>query len=237
MKKIFAAGAALAVLFLSACNAPSPQPEQPSSKTKATESDTQTTTKKKNRASSEVNVKTETIKKTKAVKKKSHKPKATEATETTVPTTMPPTQGATKAGRNIVVTTVKGSFSSSDLDFIYGSETIRLNEKVEDVFTKLGDDSYEEPDKKRNIYDFDDFELCSYVEDGVERVDKITVIDENYSTAKGAKIGMYASRLRRIYGDADKFTKTEYVFGGGTKTLTFTYENNIVTGIAYSLDH
>lgn len=243
MKKLLAAAAAaLVALFLAACNAQLPQPTEPT-QTQTEQTSAEATKKQKTPAYGEVEVQEETIKKTVITKKKPVIPKATEKveetkkTEPTTPVTMPPTQGVTKPGRHIVVTTVKGSFSPTDLDFIYGSTTISLNEKVEDVFAKLGDDSYETPTKKTNKYDFDDFMLSSYVEDGVERVDRIAVTAESYSTAKGAKIGMYASQLRRIYGDPSLTTDTKYVFGSGTKTLIFTYEGNTVTGIVYKLDH
>ncbi|MCH5299020.1 MAG: hypothetical protein J1E96_04580 [Ruminococcus sp.] len=242
MKKfITAAAAALVALFLAACNTQAPEPTEPTQTQTQTEQTSTTTTKKtKNPAFEEVKVQEESISKVDITKNNPTKPEATEESEETTPTTpatMPPTQGVTKPGRTIVVTTVKGSLTSTDLDFIYGSETIKLNEKVEDVFKKLGDDSYEKPSKKTNSYEFDDFTLYSYVEEGVERVDKIVVSDNDYSTAKGAKIGMYASRLRREYGDANKMTDSQYVFGSGTKSLIFTYEDNIVTGIIYKLDH
>ena len=241
MKRLICAvTAALIAVLLTACNTQSPQPAEPIQTEATKETYTETTKKTKSPVFADVEVREETIDKVDVSKIKPTKPKATEKTEeteSTAPTTMPPTQGVTKPGRHIVVTTVKGSLASTDLDFIYGSEVIKLNDKVEDVFTKLGDDSYETPTKKTNTYDFDDFMLSSYVEDGVERVDKITVTDESYSTAKGAKIGMYASQLRRIYGDANKTTSTQYIFGSGTKTLIFTYEGNTVTGIVYKLDH
>lgn len=238
MKRITcAAFAVLITLLFAACNS---QPDTLTETTLAptqTESSSESTTKKSQVAYGSVDIQEETVQKTDVKKKKVTKPEATEATESTAPTTMPPTQGVTKAGRQIVVTTVVGSLTSTDLDFVYGSATIKLNERVEEVFTSLGRNDYEAPEKKKNVYDFEEFIMNSYVEDGIERIDKITVTDENYSTAKGAKIGMYASQLRRIYGDADKVTTTEYIFGSSTKTLTFTYEDNIVTGISYNLDH
>lgn len=248
MKKfITAAAAALVALFLAGCAAQTPQPTDPTqTQTQTQESSTQATKKPNNPAYGEVKVQEETIKKVLITKKKPTKPKATEKIEEpeetkkpepTAPATMPPTQGVTKPGRTIVVTTVKGSFSPEDLDFIYGSEVIKLNDKVEEVFKKLGDDSYEKPEKKTNKYDFEDFVLNTYVEDGIERVDKITISKGSYSTAKGAQIGMYASRLRRIYGDESKLTDTYYFFGSGTKKLIFTYEDNFVTGIIYKLYH
>ena len=171
---------------------------------------------------------------TKPTEKKEKKPK-----KPTKPTTMPPTQGKTRPNTHVAVTQApKGSFSSSDLVFTYKKNQIKLNQKIESVFKLIGDDnSIGVLSKKRTEYEYDDFILTTYKEDDVERIDTIEIIGEGVSTSKDAKIGMYASKLKRLYGDPRKLTETEYVYGSGSRTRTFSYENNIVTDITYKYSH
>lgn len=173
---------------------------------------------------------------TKPTEKKEKKPKKTK------PTTLPPTQGRTRPNTHIVVTSPpKGSFSSSDFEFVYKNHKINFNDKLEDVFKLFGDDaSIGELSSTRNEYEYDDFIITTYKKDKndeVERVDSIEIIDEGAKTKKGAKLGMYATQLKRLYGDPNKLTETEYVYGSGAKTLTFSYEGNIVTDILYKYKH
>lgn len=171
---------------------------------------------------------------TKPTEKKEKKPK-----KPTKPTTMPPTQGKTRPNTHVAVTQApKGSFSSSDLVFTYKKNQIKLNQKIESVFKLIGDDnSIGVLSKKRTEYEYDDFILTTYKEDDVERIDTIEIIGEGVSASKDAKIGMYASRLKRLYGDPRKLTETEYVYGSGSRTLTFAYKDNIVTDITYKYSH
>lgn len=216
-------------VFLTSCARPAPE-------TTVTEYKPKTETKKAStETTSDVKViASQTIappKKTKPTEKKEKKKK-------TKPTTMPPTQGKTKPNTRVVVTTVKGSFSSEDLTFVYDGETINLNEKIDDVFESIGEDnSASTLSNNRQEYEYEDFTIVTYIKNDVERVESITVTGEKVATAKGAKIGMFASRLKRVYGDAKKVTKTAYIYGSGAKTLEFNYEDNIVTGWTYKYKH
>ncbi len=217
------------VVFLTSCTRPAPETTvtayKPKTETKT--SPTETTSDVKVIASQTI----ATPKKTKPTEKKEKKKK-------TKPTTMPPTQGKTKPNTRVVVTTVKGSFSSDDLTFVYDGETIKLNEKIEDVFDSIGEDnSASTLSNNRQEYEYEDFTIVTYIKKDVERVESITVTGENVATAKGAKIGMFASRLKRVYGDAKKVTETAYIYGSGAKTLEFNYEDNIVTGWTYKYKH
>ncbi len=227
MKKLYAILLLAAVVILStACNdttaaeAPSTQPqteaitEIPSTTVKPTE-ETVREKKKATEAASE--------KKKKKVKK-------------TEPTTFPPTQGVVKPNRHInIVYPPKGSFSASDLVFKYKGKTINLNDTIESVIKKFGEDYALGEDSDTEFeYEYDGFTVGTYKKGEVEKVVYINVFEDNVATAKGVKIGMYASRLKRYYGDAKKFTDTEYVYGSGSKTLTFNYENNIITEYTYN---
>lgn len=188
--------------------------------------------------STEVTVENKKVKSSakKAVKTPTEKK---EKKTTTAPTTKPPTQGKTKPNTHVAVTRPKkGSFSANDLNFVYKKKTLKLNQNVEEIFKWFGDD-YAEGDLSDNRmeYEYDDFIITTYKDGKTERVDSIEIVGEGVATPKGAKIGMFASWLKRYYGDANKMTDTEYVFGSGSRTLTFTYEGNTVTGYIYKYSH
>ena len=231
MKKLIAALMIVMILAASSCSKPA---EKKAETTKPIPTTSAATEKPTATAQPETKKEKETKKPTeKPTEKKEKKPKKTK------PTTMPPTQGKTRPNTRVAVTAPpKGSFSSSDLIFTFKKKQIKLNQKIESVFKLIGDDNaIAELSKKRMEYEYDDFILTTYIEDDEERIDKIEIIGEGASTSKGAKLGMFASRLKRLYGDANKLTETKYVFGSGDKTLTFTYEDNTVTEIVYKYSH
>lgn len=236
MKK-YCAFILLTIILSTACSC-----SAPAKKTAATSKPTQATTEEITTAEP-TTVEPTTVKKAEKKKKKSFtKPtekKEKKSKKTTKPTTSPPTQGKTRPNTHIAVTRPpKGSFSASDFIFTYKKKQIKLNQKIDAVFKLIGDDnSVGELSKKRTEYEYDDFILTTYKEDDEERIDLIEIIGDGTSTSKGAKIGMFATRLKRLYGDPNKLTETKYVYGSGDKTLTFEYENNIVTYITYKYSH
>ena len=160
--------------------------------------------------------------------------KATEATETTTEAPLH-TQGVENPNGHIPVTTVKGSFKSSDLEFIYEDATIKLNDKIENIFEAIGEDNISaEISDTQMEYQYEDFTLCTYInEKDVEKLEKIIISNKSLSTPKGVKIGDYASQLRRVYGDPIERKNGAYYYGTATKQLIFGYENNLITQITY----
>jgi hypothetical protein len=169
-------------------------------------------------------------------KKKSKKSKKKDPTETT---TAVPTQGVVKSGRHIVVTTVNGSLSQKDFYFIYGSATIKLNDKIDKVFNAFGEDySFTELKKGRREYDYAQFTITTYTDSkDDERVEEIYIDDESWSTAKGAKIGSYGTALRRLYGDPASNSKGVITYTSGSNNLIFSVEDNLVTDISLKFTH
>lgn len=159
--------------------------------------------------------------------------------ETTEETTEPPTQGVVKSGRNVEVTTVVGSISGSDFNFIYNGATVKLNSKIDTVFESVGEDNVStELSKKKMEYDYSDFIITTYIDDnGTERVEKIVVVSEDLTTAKGAGFGTYGTGLRRIYGNDYTTKGSTITYTSGSKKLVFTVEDNLVIGISYVYSH
>lgn len=170
-----------------------------------------------------------------------------------------PTQGQTQAGTYISVTSPpKGSLKPADLSFYYKGKNLSLDEDIENAFKLLGEDnSVTELSKTKTEYEYDDVTLVSYTVDTQtksektkkskasdeaddevekpEKIEQITVTSDKLSTQKGAKIGMYATKLKGLYGDPSKKTSTAYTYTIGNKSLVFNYENNLVTSFSYVL--
>lgn len=70
-----------------------------------------------------------------------------------------------------------------------------------------------------------------------EKIEQITITSSKLATQKGAKIGMYATRLRPLYGVPSSKTSSSYTYTSGNKSLVFYYDNNIVTSFSYVLKH
>ena len=151
-----------------------------------------------------------------------------------------PTQGDVNPNANNiqVATEPDGSFDDSDLDFVFEGAFIYLNDDIEDALAILGEDiGATEISKSQTEYEFDDLYVVSYEKNDKERVEEITVTSEDLPTAKGAKVGMYGTKLRTVYGAPTKKSDTSYSYIKGNKSLVFNIENNIVTSYSYILSH
>ena len=151
-----------------------------------------------------------------------------------------PTQGDVNPNaENIQVTTqADGSFDESDLEFVFEGAYIYLGDDIDDALAILGDDnSAEEISKTKTGYEYTDLYLISYIKDGTEKVEQITVTTDKLSTSKGAKVGMYATKLRAVYGVPNQKSDSAWSYTIGSKSLVFSIENNIVSSYSYVLKH
>ncbi len=234
MKKILLILALSAAAVLSSCSA-AKNVETTSSRTTAPTTAPTTQT----QASSSTAVVTEIVT-TKETSKKATKP--TEPTEKatkkkpTKPTRPVPTQGRTKPNTHVVVTFPKGSFTDSDLVFTKGNIKINLGESWKKALKKLGKKGdVTEISSKRTEYDYSNFTVTTLLVDDEELVEKIEITDDTLATPRGIRIGSFASRLRKTYGDPYKKNDTAYRYGNDEKMLYFTYEDNMVDGIYYKI--
>lgn len=243
MKKILLAAVLLAAISMTSCSNGEAQPvtTAPAS-SETTEQTTKLTLPK-------IKINDETV--NKSDKPSATEPKATEQETTSQPktkkkkkkkqqpTTAAPTQGQTRAGTHIEVTEAPvGSFSEEDLEFILDGAFIYLDDEIEDVLALAGDDnSVSELGDDAYLYEYDDYSFTTYTKKEKEKVDSITVLTDAIETQKGAKVGMYATKLKSVYGDATKKSDTLYTYVSGKKSLEFNVEDNIVTSYTYRLKH
>lgn len=150
-----------------------------------------------------------------------------------------PTQGDVNPNPNVQVTTApNGSFSDADLKFVYEGAYILLNDDIEDAEAILGDDiGADELSKTKTQYDFDGVTIVTYKSGEDEKIEQITVTSDVIATKKGAKVGMYGTQLRTIYGVPNSKSETAYVYSKGDKSLTFTLQNNVIASYIYKLKH
>ena len=149
-----------------------------------------------------------------------------------------PTQGDVNpnAGNIQVVTEPDGSFDESDLEFVFEGAFIYLDDDIDDALAILGDDnSATELSKTKIEYEYDDLTVVSYEKNGKEKVESISVTTDKLPTPKGAKVGMYATKLRTVYGVPNQKSETAYTYAKGKKSLVFNIENNIVSSYSYIL--
>ena len=173
----------------------------------------------------------------------------TEPKDPTEPSTKPkkkkkrkitvPTQGDVVPGTHVQVTTApNGSLSDSDLSFFHKGKYIKLGDDIEVAEKILGEDiGANELSKSKTEYDFDGVTIVTYAEGENEIIEQITVTSDTFVTKKGAKIGMYGTQLRTMYGVPEKKSETAHVYTIGDKSLTFTIQNNVVATYIYKLKH
>lgn len=159
----------------------------------------------------------------------------TETQEETETESELPTQGVLNPNGHIPVTTVTGAISADDLKFVYKDATIVLNSAIEDVFELIGEDNSSKLiSDDITEYEYEGFIIYTYANDkGIEKVDKIVVTDEGYSTLKGVKTGDYASSLKKIYGNPIEQGNGIKSYAIGKEKLIFNYKDNIITQISY----
>ena len=147
-----------------------------------------------------------------------------------------PTQGEVNPYLDIQVTTApSGSLEETDFDFVIDGAFVEIGDEIDDAVALIGDDnSVTELSDTEFQYEYEGLCLTTHVKGNKEIVDSITVTSSDYPTQKGAVVGMYATQLRKFYGEATKKSDALYTYKIGKKKLDFTVEDNIVTAIVYS---
>ncbi len=247
MKKyIYIAVVLVAVLFATACGNQKTEETEVTAYVPKTEqttvTETEPETKEPEVVEETVSVKkrrsaTEPVenKKTKKKSSSSSKTSATSTEPTTVTAPNVPTQGRTRPNTRITVTRpAKGSFTQADTDLIYDGMYVYLDDIMDDVFAVLGDDfDAEELSAHVMQYENDSFILTARTSGGEERLKNLTITSGGIKTQKGAEVGMYATKVRTIYGDPIASNDTMLVYESGGKRMIIQHENNVVTSITY----
>lgn len=87
-----------------------------------------------------------------------------------------------------------------------------------------------------NVYNYEMFELTTYIDEDVERVYSIYFIDSNLSTTEGLCLGDTVDDMESIYGKDYEEEETACTYTRGETLLCIITRNGIVVSIEYRLD-
>ena len=90
--------------------------------------------------------------------------------------------------------------------------------------------------EKARIYNYETFELETYVEGEEERIYTIYIIDPNLPTTEGLCLGDTVDDMISLYGEDYDMVGTAYDYIGGEMVLSIITQNDIVVGIEYCLN-
>ena len=90
--------------------------------------------------------------------------------------------------------------------------------------------------EKARIYNYELFELETYVEGEEERIYSIYFIDPNLPTTEGLCLGDTVDSMKSLYGEDYEMVGTSYDYTGGDTVLSIITQNDVVIGIEYRLN-
>ena len=136
-----------------------------------------------------------------------------------------------------------GTFEEDDLTFTYKGKTIRVGEAF--VYADF-EDAWGSPRIEKaqacigggfdeNYYFGDHLTVFTLGDSGEQEIYDIYIDETGFATAKGAEIGSTTREdLHRIYGDPEGSFGRSDRYSAGDTLATFTFENDILTGIDYN---
>ena len=90
--------------------------------------------------------------------------------------------------------------------------------------------------EKARIYNYEMFELETYVEGDKEYIYSIYFIDPNLPTTEGLCLGDTADDMKALYGEDYEMEGSSYNYTGGDTMLAIITQNDVVVGIEYRLN-
>ena len=143
-----------------------------------------------------------------------------------------------------VVPASTGSYSNSDLSFIFNGSNIALLTKINDALAVLGTASnieslpsclsIDSPDDK--LYHYNGFTVQTLTDSEGEKIYNIDITGAGAATSKGIAVGSSTADIEAAYGKAAEQDEMlySYTVDGGKNRLEFFLENGKVTEIVYS---
>ena len=84
------------------------------------------------------------------------------------------------------------------------------------------------------VYTYPSFVVNTYPQDGADMVASIYLMDDMFTTAEGAYIGMHMDEVKAIYGEPTSAAESSISFGKGGCMLSFLCDaDGYVNGITY----
>lgn len=134
---------------------------------------------------------------------------------------------------------VKAANIGDKFTFTYKGTSINMHEEFEPILEELGEPkSYTEEDSSAfegldKKYVFTSFVVTTYPDNGKDRVESVTFLDDTVSTADGICIGDAQERVEETYGEEFYTGGSAYIISKEDTTLVIIVENGTVSNIQY----
>ena len=150
--------------------------------------------------------------------------------------------GGSKGTENGSTTQQQSQNTSTGYVFTTNGVNIAIDEKIEDITSKLGDPKGGYYEAKSCAFDgmdkfwyYDSFTLQGYQKNGVDVVYSVTFMDDTVKTKEGIKIGDSKDKVISAYGSSYKEENGQIKYESGNMVLSFAIKDNAVTSIVYSV--
>ena len=146
--------------------------------------------------------------------------------------------GGSKGTDNGSTTQQQSQNTSTGYVFTTNGVNIAIDEKIEDITSKLGDPKGGYYEAKSCAFDgmdkfwyYDSFTLQGYQKNGVDVVYSVTFMDDTVKTKEGIKIGDSKDKVTSAYGSSYKEENGQIKYESGNMVLSFAIKDNAVTSI------
>ncbi|MCD8025982.1 MAG: hypothetical protein LUF33_03360 [Clostridiales bacterium] len=135
-----------------------------------------------------------------------------------------------------------GTFSSSDVVFIYNGVSINLGDNMSNVISKIGNASSVTSAPschgvgEDKTYTYSGFEIYTCPNGSEDMIIEIMVTSSSISTQKGIKVGPSKSDVIAQYGKNYTTSGYYYVYASGTKSIQFFMSGDTVEQVDYYYD-
>lgn len=134
-----------------------------------------------------------------------------------------------------------GSTEQTKDEYIFDIEgqTIIIGENVQDTLSKLGEamQQYKSPscafDGEDNVYDYEKFQITTYVSNNTEVFTGVYILDESIQTNEGIHIGSTRQEMIDAYGEDYTENYGAYTYNKGKTDLSFILVDDEITAISY----
>ncbi len=111
---------------------------------------------------------------------------------------------------------------------------IKPNMFYDTVKYTIGDPNHTRFDEENNrIYEYNGFEIKTHIINNIERIESITITNNEIHTNEGITIGNTLKDIKNTYGDGYYAETNRYVYNLNNTSLSFILDNDIIIEIEY----
>lgn len=126
--------------------------------------------------------------------------------------------------------------------FKLANQEITMGQEAKAIIAKLGTpkDQYSSPScafvGEDTVYDYGNYQITTFVSEGVEKFTGVYLIDKTISTKEGVRIGSSFDEMIAAYGDKYVESYGSYTYSLGATDLSFVIADKVITSISYLYD-